>query len=243
MTRSLNQGLVLVVLAASGACMAQRQSDAASGAPAGPNQLSAKERNDGWRLLFDGSTTAGWREFRGTTMPAGWFVRDGVLMKEAPTKDIITVDQFGDFELSLEWKIARGGNAGLFYRSTEEYDKVYWSATEYQLLDDPNARDGRSRLTSTGANYGLYPAPEGALKPAGEWNTTRVVAKGTHVEHWLNGTKLLEYDYGSADWEAKVKASKFAAWPKYGRSTAGHVAIQGDHAGELALRNVKIRPL
>jgi hypothetical protein len=126
---------------------------------------------------------------------------------------------------------------------TEEYEKVYWSATEYQLLDDANARDGQNRLTSAGANYGLYPAPAGALKPAGEWNTTRIVVRGNRAEHWLNGVKLLEYEYGSPDWEARVKASKFSAWPNYGRAKRGHIAIQGDHGGVLALRNVKIREL
>jgi hypothetical protein len=120
---------------------------------------------------------------------------------------------------------------------------VYWSATEYQLLDDANARDGQNRLTAAGAAYALYPAPAGVVKPAGEWNASRIVARGPRVEHWLNGTKLLEYEAGSPDWEAKVKASKFAAWPNYGRARRGHIAIQGDHAGELALRNMKIREL
>ena len=197
----------------------------------------------GWRPLFDGHTLNGWREYKAQTPPAGWFVRDSALTKTEGTRDLISVDQFGDFELELEWKLARGGNAGLFYRATEEYDRVYWSAPEYQMLDDANAPDGRSRLTSAGADYGLYPAPAGALKPAGEWNATRIVVKGAHVEHWLNGTKLLEYEFWSPDWEAKVKASKFGAWPGYGRAKRGHLAIQGDHNGELQLRNIRIREI
>ncbi len=206
-------------------------------------QLSAAEAAAGWRALFDGRTTDGWRVYQSQAAPAGWLVRDGVLMKTGATEDIITRDQFGDFELAFDWKIATGGNAGVFYRATEEYEKVYWSATEYQLLDDPNARDGRNRLTATGANYGLYPAAAGIVKPAGEWNETRIVARGAHVEHWLNGVKLVEYEYGSPDWEAKVKASKFAAWPNYGRARRGHIAIQGDHSGELSLRRIRIREI
>ena len=197
----------------------------------------------GWRPLFGGKTLNGWREYQGQAVPAGWFVRDGALTKTQGTRDIVTVDEFGDFELTLEWKLESGGNAGIFYRGTEEYDHVYWSAPEYQLLDDAKAPDGRNRLTSAGAAYGLYPAPEGALKAAGEWNSTRIVVKGAHVEHWLNSTKLLEYELWSPDWEAKVKASKFGAWPNYGRAKRGHIAVQGDHNGELQLRNIRIREI
>lgn len=195
-----------------------------------------------WRPLFNGATLEGWREYKGGT-PTGWFVRDSMLMKTRGTNDIISVDEFADFELTFDWRIAKGGNAGVFYRGTEEYDHVYWSAPEYQLLDDANAPDGRSRLTSAGSDYGLYPSPAGILKPAGEWNSTRIVVRGAHVEHWLNGTKLLEYEFWSPDWEAKVKASKFAAWPNYGRAKKGHIAFQGDHNGELAIRNIRIREL
>lgn len=212
-------------------------------AVAAQDTLTAEERAAGWRLLFDGRTPTGWRGYKQQTMPDGWTVVDGTLTKSSATGDIITTDQFADFELELEWKLSRGGNAGLFYRATEEYPRVYWSAPEYQLLDDPNARDGRSRLTAAGAAYALYPAPEGVVKPAGEWNTTRIVVRGSHVEHWLNGQKLLEYELGSPDWEVKVKASKFADWPNYGRAKSGHIAIQGDHGGALSVRNVRIREL
>lgn len=222
-------------------CAGQQQSSTPETTMGGP--LSAAERADGWRPLFDGQSLAGWRVYKGAAAPSGWMARDGLLMKTGPTEDIITTEQFGDFELAFDWRVARGGNAGVFYRATEEYEKVYWSATEYQLLDDANARDGRNRLTSAGANYGLYPAPAGIVKPAGEWNETRIVARGPRAEHWLNGVKLLDYEYGSADWEAKVKASKFAAWPNYGRARRGHIAIQGDHAGELALRRIRIREI
>ena len=197
----------------------------------------------GWRPLFDGTTTAGWRGYKQQAVPAGWQIVDGTLAKTRPVADIMTVDEFGDFELEIDWKIGSGGNSGIFYRGTEEYDHIYWTAPEYQLLDDIKAADNKSRLTSAGAAYGLYPSPEGHLKPVGEWNTTRIVATGAHIEHWVNGFKLLEYELWSPDWEARVKASKFGKWPNYGRMKSGHVALQGDHEGELAFRNIRIRAL
>jgi hypothetical protein len=205
--------------------------------------LAACSSGGGWRPLFDGRSLDGWRVYHGQSQPGGWFVRDGALTKEQATDDIVSVDQFEDFELTLDWRLANGGNAGLFYRGTEEYEKVYWSAVEYQLLDDANARDGQNPLTSAGAAFGLYPSTRGIVKPAGEWNTTRVVARGSRVEHWLNGTKLLEYDTASPEFQAKVKASKFASWPNFAKAKRGFIAFQGDHSGELAIRNIRIRPL
>jgi hypothetical protein len=214
-----------------------------SSAAAGQNTLTAAEQAAGWRLLFDGTTTTGWRGYKSAAMPNGWHVENGLLTKDSSVEDIVTREQFGDFEFAMDWRIEAGGNAGIFYRATEEYEHIYWSAPEYQLLDDPNAPDGKNRLTSTGAAYGLYAPPAGIVRPAGEWNSTRIIARGAHVEHWLNGQKVVQYELWSPDWEAKVKASKFRDWPNYGRSKSGYLAIQGDHNGMLALRNVKIRTL
>ena len=208
-----------------------------------PNMLSAEEQRMGFRLLFDGTTLNGWRAYQADSVPQAWRVVGGSITKNVTTHDIVTRDQFGDFELRFDWKVATGGNSGLFYRATEEYDRIYWSAPEFQLLDDANARDGRNRLTAAGAAYGLYPAPAGIVKPAGEWNTARIIARGSHVEHWLNGQKLLEYEFWSPDWEAKVKGSKFSDWPNYGRAARGHIALQGDHTGDLELRNIRIREI
>ena len=195
-----------------------------------------------WRNLID-PTMSAWRGYRQATMPSEWKVENGVVSKVKSTNDIVTRDEYANFELEWEWKIHEGGNAGVFYRGTEEFEKIYFTAPEYQLLDDANAPDGKSRLTSAAANYALYPAPAGVVKAADQWNSSRIVARGAHVEHWLNGQKVVEYDTGSPDWEAKVKASKFATWPKYGRIAKGHIGIQGDHAGELAIRNMRIRAL
>ncbi len=245
----LRAALLFCLLPCVGACARNSGSDAeapaSAAAAAAPtaNVLTAAEQAAGWRLLFDGRTTAGWKGYRVPAVPNGWSVTDGTLAKTAATGDIITAEQFGDFELALDWRIATGGNSGIFYRGTEEFEHIYWSAPEYQLLDDANARDGRNRLRSAASAYGLYAAPAGILKPAGEWNATRIIARGAHVEHWLNGQKVVQYELWSPDWEAKVKASKFNEWPKYGRSPSGHIAIQGDHEGALALRNIKIRAL
>jgi hypothetical protein len=228
-------------IAAAAALAATLTASAASAQPAGATRQS--QAPGAWIELAPGNSIAAWRGYKTDTVPPGWSVANGVLSKQRPVADIITREQFGDFELSLEWKISEGGNAGIFYRGTEEYPRVYWSAPEYQLLDDAKAPDGKNRLTSAGSAYGLYPPPEGHLKPVGEWNETRILAKGGKVEHWLNGVKLLEYELWSADWTAKVKASKFNAWPNYGLAKRGHIALQGDHAGTLAFRNVKIREL
>jgi len=231
----------LAVLGAGCARSYHSEGDIAAEQQLAPNTLSDAQRQAGWRSLFDGSTTTGWRGYKASDVPAGWRVVDGTLTKTGSTGDLLTRDQFGDFELSLEWKIAPGGNAGIFYRSTEEYNHIYWSAPEYQLLDDAGAPDGQDRLTAAGSAYALYPSPAGIVKPAGEWNAARIVVRGAHVEHWLNGKKLVEYELWSPDWEAKVKASKFAAYPNYGRAKRGYIGIQGDHDGMLSLRNVRIR--
>jgi Domain of Unknown Function (DUF1080) len=197
----------------------------------------------GWRMLFDGTSLDAWRGYKSDKVPSGWHIVDRTLAKDAPVADIVSKDEFGDFELELEWKMSEGGNSGIFYRGTEEYDHVYWSAPEYQLLDDAKAPDGTSRLTSAGADYAVYPSPPGHLKPAGQWNATRIVARGAHVEHWLNGFKLLEYELWSPDWESKVKASKFKDYPNYGRAKKGRFALQGDHDGALAFRNIRVKEL
>jgi hypothetical protein len=194
-----------------------------------------------WKSLFDGTSLGAWRGYKTDGIPTGWRIADGTLAKDTPVADIMTKEQFGDFELELEWKIGDAGNAGIFYRGTQEYDHIYWTAPEYQLLDDVKGADNKTRLTCAGAAYALYPSPAGHLKPVGQWNATRIVARGAHVEHWLNGVKLLEYELWSPDWEAKVKASKFGEWANYGRAKRGYIALQGDHAGALAFRNIRIR--
>lgn len=224
-----------------GCSSAASNGGATSSSPAAAASASAPATQD-WKNLID-PTMSAWRGYRQPGMPPEWTVENGVLSKVKSTNDIVTRDEYANFELEWEWKIHEGGNAGVFYRGTEEFQKIYFTAPEYQLLDDANAPDGKSRLTSAAANYALYPAPAGVVKAADQWNSSRIVARGARVEHWLNGQKVVEYEAGSVDWEAKVKASKFSTWPKYGRIAKGHIGIQGDHAGELAIRNMRIRTL
>ena len=206
------------------------------------NTLSKAEKDAGWRLLFDGQTTAGWRGYQQKKAPAGWAVEDGALTRVAEGADLITAKQYGDFELLLEWKISEGGNSGIMYRVTEGPEAAYQTGPEMQVLDDARHPDGRDRLTSAGSAFGLYAAPAGVVKPADEWNQVRIVVRGHHVEHWLNGQKVVEYELESRDWEKRVAASKFRQWPGYGRAPKGHIALQ-NHGDRVWYRNIKIREL
>lgn len=206
------------------------------------NTLTAEERAAGWRLLFDGMSTAGWRAYGADSMPAGWQAINGSLTRVSRAADIITTEQFGDFELTLEWRVEPRGNSGIFYRAVEGLEWIYHGAPEYQVLDDAGHPDGRREITSAGSDYGLYGTPRGVVRPAGEWNSTRIVAKGAHVEHWLNGRKVVEYEQGSPDWAARVAGAKFAAWPQYGKAMRGHIGLQ-EHGGRVEFRNIKIREL
>jgi hypothetical protein len=195
-----------------------------------------------WRALFDGQSLVAWRGYRRDRVPAGWQVVDGALTRVGQAGDLITREVFGDFELELEWMVAEGGNSGIMYRVTEEAAETYQTGPEMQVLDDARHPDGGSRLTAAGSVYGLYPAPAGAVKPAGEWNAVRIVVHGSQVEHWLNGVEVAAYQLGSTDWKARVAASKFREWPGYGRAAAGHIALQ-DHGDRVAYRNIRIRTL
>lgn len=208
-----------------------------------PTAITASERSEGFRSLFDGTTLEAWRGYRKPSMPEGWRVIDGSLtLVSAGAGDIVTRDQFRNFDLRLDWKVAEGGNGGIFYRATEEGDYVWRTGSEYQLLDDARHADGKSELTSAGSNFALYPVPRGVSRAAGEWNSSRLLVNGTHVEHWLNGVKVVEYELGSTDWEARVRASKFASMPLYGRAPAGHIGLQ-DHGDRIEFRNIRIRVL
>lgn len=194
-----------------------------------------------WRSLLEDHSAPAWRGWKEPGLPAGWHVEGGVLTKDGKVDDLVTNDSFGNFELELEWMTGKAGNSGIFYRGTREYDHIYWSAPEYQLLDDENTEDGKSRLTAAGSVYALYGVPAGVVAQFDHWNTTRLVVKGNHVEHWLNGKKVVAYDLKSADWKSRVAASKFSAYPNYGLAAAGLIGIQGDHPGTLAIRAIRIR--
>ena len=213
---------------------------------------AAAQQAGPWKSLFDGKSLDAWRIFKSEkpirqceadVLKNCWLIKDGVLWKDGNANDLASKEQFGDFELELEWNIGRAGNSGLFYRGTEDHNAIYWSAPEYQLLDNVNAADNKTDHHLAGSVYDLYDVPKDAAKPAGEWNQTRIVAKGNHVEHWLNGKKVAQYDVGSPDWDAKYAASKFTKYPNFGRAPRGYLGIQGNHPGELSLRNIRIREL
>lgn len=207
------------------------------------NSLTEEEQREGWQLLFDGTTTNGWRSYRGTTVSPGWSVAGGALVRSGEgAGDIITDDQYRNFDLMLDWRVGEGGNSGIFYRATEEGDYVWESGPEMQILDDARHSDGKSPLTSAGSNFGLYEAPRGVVRPAGEWSSARLVVNGNHVEHWLNGQKLFEYEIGSDDWNARVAKSKFGTMPLFGRAPEGHIGLQ-DHGDRVEFRNIRIKVL
>ncbi|NUQ01691.1 MAG: DUF1080 domain-containing protein, partial [Armatimonadetes bacterium] len=204
-----------------------------------PNTLTTAERQAGWRLLFDGESTAAWRGFRRKEFPArGWTVEAGTLHLSAGGGDLVTVEQFANFEFSLEWKASPGANSGLMYRVTEEVSPSWASGIEVQILDDR----GTDALHSAAAAYELYPPENKTLHPAGEWNQLTLVVRGSQVEHWLNGNRVVAYDLASDDFRARVAASKFRTMPRFGKEPRGHLVIQ-DHGNEFWFRNLKIRVL
>ena len=205
------------------------------------NTLTAAERAEGWQLLFDGETTDRWRGFRRQDMP-GWMVEEGELRRVGGGGDIVTTEQFDDFELKVDWKVQAGGNSGIMFRVSEEWDRTWKTGPEMQVLDDERHRDGRRPITSAGSNYALHAAAEGAVRPAEAWNEARILVNGGHVEHWLNGVKVVEYELWSDEWDELVAASKWDTLSGYGRQRRGHIALQ-DHGDWVAYRNIKIRPL
>jgi uncharacterized protein len=207
-----------------------------------PGRETGSSESGDWRPLFDGKTTTGWRGYRSDRVPDGWQVVDGALTLVGKGGDIITTESFRDFELELEWKVPPGGNSGVFYRVDETAKLIWHHAHEMQVLDNEGHKDGITPATSAGSVYALYAPARDVSRPAGEWNQARVVARGAHVEHWLNGEKILEFEVGSPDWKARVEASKFRAHPGFGRAEAGPIGLQ-DHDDRVQFRNIRIRAL
>ena len=210
-----------------------------------PNTLSAAEKAAGWKLLFDGKTTAGWVGIGKGDFPAkGWEVADGTLhhIPRGGGGDIVTRDAYDDFELSWEWKIAKGGNGGIKYNLPDPKRGVGF---EYQLIDDEGHADAKKAggKHQTASLYDLFaPAADRKLNPPGEWNQSRIIVKGNQVEHWLNGTKTVEFALGSDTLKAAIANSKYKEIPKFGEKTKSPILIQ-DHGDEIWLRSIKLRPL
>jgi hypothetical protein len=207
------------------------------------NTLSKSEQNSGWKLLFNGKDLTGWRNYKSQTAGPGWKVIDGVLTRAADSAgDIVTVDKYRNFELALDWRISEGGNSGVLYRGTEDNDYIWQSAPEMQILDNDRHSDGKREETSAGSVFDVYPVAHRFVHPAGQWNSVRIVANGNHIEHWMNGQKVVDYTINSDDWKAKVAASKWKSTPTYGQSPEGYIGLQ-DHGDKVEFRNIRIRVL
>ena len=211
----------------------------AAGAAEPLNTLSDKEKADGWKLLFDGKSTKGWRNYKKDTVGDGWKVKDGALTREDKgAGDIITTDQYGAFELTLDYNIEPGGNSGLMYHVQETGKTPWQTGPEIQIQDNKAGHDPQK----AGWLYQFYSSDKDATKPAGEWNTLHIVISPEKCEHFMNGVKYFDYVKGSADWNARLEKSKFKAFPDFGKPTSGHICLQ-DHNNLVSYRNIKIRDL
>lgn len=211
----------------------------------GKKKKEKKEKKADWEILFDGTSTEAWRAYKKKEFPEeAWKVEDGVLKTnpKAQPVDIMTKEEYGDFDLRVEWKVTPGANSGIIYRVSEDFEAPWNSGPEMQVLDDDKHADGKNPKTTAGSLYALIAPADKTLKPVGKWNKVRVIARGKHIEHWLNGKKVVEYEMGSPELEDLIKKSKFAPFPKFAKLASGHVVLQ-HHNDEVWFRDVKIRRL
>ena len=224
-----------------------------------PNTLTPQEKSQGWHLLFDGKTSAGWRSTHGPDFPAtGWEIKDGLLSvtehggeEGGNAGDILSTRKYANFELSVDFRITPGANSGIKYFVDPAFTPGHEGhgsdvGFEYQVLDDalhPDAKKGLNGDRTVASLYDMIPAAKSKpIKPVGEWNTARIVVSGTHGEHWLNGVKVVEYDRATPQFRAIVAASKFHVYPHYGEANDGYLLLQ-DHGFPVSFRNIKIREL
>ncbi len=229
-------GLVLVVACTEGGSQAQ---------------VRTEETPGEWVELFNGHDLDGWHSYGADAPRPGWIVEDGAIVldvdedtEEMTGGDLITNQQYENFELELEWKISEGGNSGIFFgvREIPGQEVAYESGLEMQVLDDDRHQDGKNPETSTGACYALYPPTKDVVRPVGEYNAVRLIVNDGHVEHWLNGEEIVEYVIGSDDWNERIAKSKFADWQHFARYRKGHIGLQ-DHTDRVWFRNIRIREL
>jgi len=249
--------LAILVLAAVifGACDSKKNgaedqgegNAAATAETVSDNQLTEAEKAEGWKLLFNGQNMDGWKTYKSKENDS-WEVVDGMLHCKPDSlakkrADILTVDQYTNFDLTFDWKVAPGDNSGVIYRATEEFDEPYLSGPEYQVIDDKGYTSKLTETQTSGSNYDMHAAPNNkSINPPGQWNTGRIVANGNHVEHWLNGTKAVEYEINSDDWKKRKAGSKWNDAKGYGIAPQGHIDLQ-DHGGEVWYKNIKIKTL
>ena len=212
------------------------------------NALSAKEKSEGWKLLFDGKSTNGWRNYRSEKVSDRWKVSNGELYLDksvtAGTGDLMTDEEFQDYELSVEWKISACGNSGIIFNVVEDekFKNTYNSGPEMQVLDNTCHPDAKIAKHRAGDLYDLIAVSKETVKPAGEWNQVRIVSKNSKMEFWLNGTKVVDFTMHTPEWKKMVAESKFKSMPGFGEAKKGHIALQ-DHGDAVWFRNIKIREL
>jgi hypothetical protein len=201
-----------------------------------------------WKTLFDGKSTAGWHTYLKQEVSPLWAVEDGALVLTGKgAGDLVTDQQYGDFELELEWKIAEGGNSGIMYHVQEDpkFKATYNTGPEMQVLDDerhPDAKQGTNGNRTAGSLYDMLPPTKKATKPAGQWNKVKLIIKNNKAEHWMNGVKTVEYPTSGPEWDKMVANSKFKGWEGFGKYPKGHIALQ-DHGDKVWFRNIRIREL
>jgi hypothetical protein len=214
------------------------------------NTLSKKEQKDGWKLLFDGKTTSGWRNFNSNTIGSAWKIDDGALHLDNSVTtredrgDIMTAGEFENYEFSIDWKIDSCGNSGVIFNVVEDpkYRAVWHTGPEMQVLDNTCHPDAKIEKHRAGDLYDLIKSSKETVKPAGQWNTAKIVSNKGKYEFWLNGNKADEFTMHDATWDALVAGSKFKNMPDFGKATKGHIALQ-DHGDKVWYRNIKIREI
>jgi hypothetical protein len=239
--------IAATAVALSFGCATTTENSTAGGSST-PNTLTAKEKRDGWILLFDGTDFAGWHNFKSDTIKPGWTVKDGMMVCADPHNagDLVTAGQFDWFVLELDYNISVGGNSGIMYHVSDTGNAAWASGPEFQLEDNKEAKD----QIRCGWLYALYQPPIDpntgkildATKAAGEWNHVKLVITPQKCEHIINGVKYFDYVLGSDDFKQRVAKSKFASMPLFAKSDLGHISLQGDH-GQVSFRNIKIHPV
>jgi hypothetical protein len=243
--------MALVVIGLSPSCSSKKQAtnnDMPAVNEPQTNMLSDQQKAEGWVLLFDGISMNGWRTFKNQETNS-WEVTEGTLHCKSPEDttaskraDLVTKEQYENFELAFDWKIGPSQNSGVMFRVTEDYDVPYATGPEYQVIDERGYPSPLKDTQMAAANYDMHPASNKTVNAPGEWNSARLIVNGSHVEHWLNGAKVVAYELWSDEWKTMVANSKWKDFPGYGQAKKGHIDLQ-DHGGEVWFRNIMLKPL
>lgn len=236
---NLDKGLVILFI-----CLSFGFSDTLT-------RLTEKEKSEDWEILFDGQNTDKWRGVNSDNFPSnGWAIEQGALVLSGKGGgDIVTREKFSNFELVLDFKLTHAANSGIKYfvekLESKKNGKVVTNGPEYQIIDDfnhPAVKDHQNEKGATAALYLIYAPENKKLLPEGEWNQAKIIAKGKHVEHWLNGVKVLSYERGSKDFRQRVADTKFQDYKNYGEVSSGHILLT-DHHDKVYFRNIRIKRL